>query len=292
MRFQTRFALPLAATVALVSAPALAQDSSAETATMTTDDGFDRESHFQGIYVQGFGGFGMAGENGNTFAFDTDRNGTYNDQVTTVAGANAFSPGFCNGARGPSRTAGCAPDKAGAEYGARIGFDSRSGNIVFGGLIEGSRNDSIDRSTAFSTTPAFYKIARSVDYAVSARARVGFTPGGGALFYGTGGVSYAKIDHDFTTSNTANSFNENNDGDMVWGWQAGGGTEIMVTNNVSLGLEYLYSRYRDNKYSVSVGAGTAPATNPFLLNGGGTNMRIADKYFDTHALRATVGLRF
>lgn len=290
MRFQTRFAWPLAASVALVSVPALAQDGSQD--AMESTSSYDRDSHFNGIYVQGFGGFGVNGENGNTFAFDTNRDGTYNEQVTTLGGANAFSPGFCNGAKGPSRTAGCAPDKAGAEYGARIGFDARSGNIVFGGLIEGSRNDSIDRSTAFSTTPAFYKIARSVDYAVSARGRVGFTPGGGALFYGTGGVSYAKIDHDFSTSNGANSFNEVNDGDMVWGWQAGGGTEVMLTDNISLGVEYLYSRYKDDKYNIAVGPGTAPATNPFLLNGGGTNMRIQDKYFDTHAVRAVVGLRF
>ncbi|MFY7834669.1 MAG: outer membrane protein [Novosphingobium sp.] len=291
MRFNNLFAWPLAATVALVSVPALAQDAS-DTSTTTTADGFDRDSHFSGIYIQGFGGLGVPGENGNTFGFDTDRNGTYNEQVTTLAGANAFSPGFCNGARGRTRDPGCAPDKAGAEYGARIGFDARSGGMVFGALVEGSRNEAKERASAFSTTPAFYRIDRSLDYAVSARARVGFTPGGGALFYGTGGVSYAKIDHDFTTSNTANSFNENNDGDMVWGWQAGGGTEVMLTNNVSLGLEYLYSRYKDDKYSVSVGQGTAPATNPFLLNGGGTNMRIQDKYFDTHAVRAVVGLRF
>jgi outer membrane immunogenic protein len=166
------------------------------------------------------------------------------------------------------------------------------GDMVIGGLVEASRNDAKDRASAFSTTPASYRIDRALDYAVSARARVGFTPGGGALFYGTGGVSYGKINHDFTTTNTANSFTENNDGKMVWGWQAGGGTEIMVTNNVSLGLEYLYSRYRDNKYSVSVGQGTAAATNPFLLNGGGTDMRIKDRNFDLHAVRATIGLHF
>ncbi|OYX91558.1 MAG: hypothetical protein B7Y74_14200, partial [Novosphingobium sp. 35-62-5] len=124
MRFQTRFAWPLAASVALVSVPALAQDGSSD--AMESTSSYDRDSHFNGIYVQGFGGFGVNGANGNTFEFDTDRNGSYNEQVTTVGGANAFSPGFCNGAKGPSRTAGCAPDKAGAEYGARIGFDARS----------------------------------------------------------------------------------------------------------------------------------------------------------------------
>ena len=299
MRSINRFAWPMAATLALVAAPAMAQDadSMSTTASTTTTsgvtaDGFDRDRHFNGIYIQGFGGFGVGGENGNTFEFDTNRDGTYGDTVRTLSGVNAFGPGFCNGAQGPSRASGCANDKAGAEYGARIGFDARSGNIVFGGLLEGSRNDSIERASAFSTTPAFYKIARSVDYAISARGRVGYTPNGGALFYATGGVSYAKIDHDFYTSNTANSFTEQNDGDMVWGWQAGGGTEIMLTNNLSLGAEYLYSRYKDDKYSVGVGAGSAPATNPFLLNGGGTNMRIQDKNFDVHAIRAVVGLRF
>jgi len=288
---------PLAATLALVAAPAMAQDSMDDTATTTstaiTADGFDRDSHFDGVYIQGFGGISLLGNNRGQFEFDTNRDGNYGDTVQTTAGANAFSPGFANcGATGSTRGAGCVADKQGAEYGVRVGFDARSGNTVFGGLLEGSRNESIYRSTAFSTTPASYRIDRQLDYAISARARLGYTPGGGALFYVTGGGSYAKINHDFSTTNTANSFTERDDGKMVWGWQAGGGTEIMLSNNLSLGLEYLYSRYQDDKYEVEVGQGTAPATNPFLLNGGGTNLRVTDKVFDTHALRATVGLRF
>ena len=115
---------------------------------------------------------------------------------------------------------------------------------------------------------------------------------GGALFYVTGGGSYAKIDHAFSTTNTTNTFTPNNEGKMIWGWQAGGGAEIMLTNHVSLGLEYLYSRYNDNKYYVNVSQGTAAATNPFVLNGGTTNLRSSDSRFDTHALRATLGFQF
>lgn len=81
-------------------------------------------------------------------------------------------------------------------------------------------------------------------------ARAGYTPGGGALFYVTGGGSYAKIDHSFTTTNTANAFDERRDGKMVWGWQAGGGTEIMVTRTHV--WKYLYNRYDDSKYNVAV----------------------------------------
>lgn len=274
---------------ALFAVPAVAQDA-------TSSDGYNRDQHFNGLYIQGFGGVGLNGNNsGGTVDFDTNRDGAYGDNVTTVTGANAFSPGYCSGAAsGPTRLsgAGCVKDTVGKEYGARIGFDSRMGNLVAGALIEGSRNETEERATAFSTTPASYTFTRSVDYAISARARVGFTPGGGALFYATGGGSYARIDHDFSTSNTANSFAQSDENDMVWGWQAGGGTEIMLTDNISFGAEYLYTRYNDNKYEVNVGPGTAPPTNPFLLNGGGTNMRVQDKYFNTHAFRAVVGLRF
>ncbi|MES2301868.1 MAG: hypothetical protein V4521_07335, partial [Pseudomonadota bacterium] len=282
MSNRNRFAWPLAASAALVAMPAMAQDAQ-----------WDRDSHFDGVYVQGAGGIALNGENGSSFSFDTNRDGNYGETVTTTTGANAFGPGFCNGgANGRTRADGCRKDRAGVDYAARIGFDKRAGNIVFGALIEGSDNEMKERSSAFSTTPAAYRIDREMRYAISARARLGFTPGGGALFYATGGGSYAKINHDFSTTNTANSFTENNDGKMVWGYQAGGGTEIMVTNKISLGLEYLYSRYKDNKYTVAVGPGTAAATNPFLLNGGGTNLRLTDKYFDTHSLRATVGFRF
>lgn len=254
----------------------------------------DRDAHFDGPYVSGI--VGLAAKNndrGDALVFDTNRDGTFNDTVATAVGANAFSTGFCNGAAvGATAAGGCTHDRDRIEYGGRIGYDMRNGDFVVGALFEVSRNNSRDFTTGFSTTPASYTIARRLDHALSLRARAGFTPGGGALFYATGGASYAKIDHDFRTTNTANSFAEINDGKRVWGWQAGGGGEIMLTDNVSLGLEYLYNRYRDRKYSVAVGPGTAPATNPFLLASGGTNLRSSDRNFDFHSLRATIGLQF
>ena len=66
----------------------------------------------------------------------------------------------------------------------------------------------------------------------------------------------------------------------------------MVTNNIGLGLEYLYTDVKDKDYVVNVGAGTAPATNPFLLNGGGTDIRRSDPHFQTHSVRGTLSYRF
>lgn len=264
------------------STPALAQDA--------------RDTHFDGPYISGFVGLGAQGNDGNdTLVFDTNRDGSFNDTVTTAppASANAFTS-FCGGqANGPTAAAGCTKDRDRADFGARIGYDKRmSNNFVLGGLFEVSRARSRDYVSGFSSTPASYTLDRRVDYALSLRGRAGYTPGGGALFYVTGGGSYAKLDHGFSTSNTVNSFSEVNDGKMVWGWQAGGGAEIMLTNKISLGLEYLYNRYDDDKYHVAVGPGTAPPTNPFLLASGGTNIRPSDTRYDFHSLRATLGFRF
>ena len=270
--------------VALLAAglatPALAQD--------------DRSDDFDGFYISGAVGLATRASDGDDrVVFDTARDAGTDNTVTTSTGANAFSPGFCNGVSTAStRDASSCRDDDGLEYAVRLGFDKRLGNVVFGGLIEGSKSDATDSVTAFSTTPASYSFTRGIDYAVSARARLGITPGGGrGLMYVTGGGSYAKLDHTFTTTNTANTFTPNNADEMVWGWQAGGGAEILLGNNVTLGMEYLYNRYDDDKYFVAIGQGSAGATNPFVL-AGGVNARPSDTSYDFHSFRATLGFRF
>lgn len=258
----------------------------------------DRDSHFSGPYVEGFVGLATRGsDNGSTLIFDNDGDGRYDDTVSTAAGANAFSPGFCDGqALGPRPLNGCKSDEDNIEYGGRVGYDYRMNNFVVGGLIEASKNQAIDSTTGYSTTPASYTLQRELKYNVSARLRAGYTPNGGMLFYVTGGGGMAKLNHRFFTTNGQNAFDERRDGKMLWGWQVGGGGEIMVTDQVSLGVEYLYNRYKDNKYNVNVSRGTAAANNPFLIGvaggGGTTNIKVSNDDFDFHSLRATVGFHF
>ncbi|HSJ77818.1 MAG TPA: outer membrane beta-barrel protein, partial [Erythrobacter sp.] len=227
--------------------------------------------------------------------FDTNRDGNFNNTVNTAAGADAFSPGFCAGTAVSAASGNCRGNRQNEGYALRVGVDKHLGNgpFVAGLLIEGAKPGVEEFTTGFSTTPASYTFGREIDWSVNARARLGISPGNGrALLYGTGGVGYARIDHSFTTSNGANSFTPDNERDWQFGWQAGGGAEVMLTRNLGLGLEYLYSRYNDDDYTVAVGPGTAPATNPFLLESGGTDMRLSNDKFDFHALRATVNLRF
>lgn len=267
------------ALVAVLAVPAAAQDR-------------DTSQDFNGPYVGIAGGYTVQpNDGGEILLFDTNRDGSFDENVNTTLGANAFSPGFCGGAATGSGNVNCANDKDGFEYTGRLGFDKRMGNFVLGAVIEGGRSEARDSVSGFSTTPASYTFTRSADYQASARLRAGYTPGGGVLFYATGGGAYAKLDNRFATSNGANSFADNGRTNG-WGYVAGGGAEAMITSNISLGLEYLYTDIKDNDFTVNVGPGTAPPTNPFLINGGGTDIRRGDEHFRTHSVKASLNFRF
>lgn len=267
MRIFRTMTLALAASTAL-AVPAFAQD--------------DRSNDFNGLYVAGVGGFTMQDfDNGDTIRFDTDADGRYGD-IVVANGQDAFRTGFCGGfGEGPANN-GCDGDRDRAEYWGRVGYDRRMGNFVVGGLVEAGRTGARDRTTAFSATPAAYRFSRGMDYSVAARLRAGYTPNGGILFYVTGGGAYAKMDNDFSTTNTVSTFTQN-EGNDAWGYQGGGGVEALITRNISLGMEYLYSSYKDDDYFVNAVGG------PF---GAGTRMKPSDENFSYHSIRGTIGFRF
>jgi outer membrane immunogenic protein len=272
--------LLLAGAAALtLASPALAQDA--------------EPLYFNGFYVGGhFGATFQPNDTQDTLVFS--RGGSaYSTALTTSTGTNAFSPGFCNGASTGSANINCVNDRDNFDYGGRVGADARYGNIVVGFVGEAGRNESIDSTSAFSTTPAGYTLVRDLRWNANVRGRVGYTPGAnsGVLFYATGGAAYARVRDRFYTTNTANTFAVSGTHD-AWGYVAGGGVEGMVMPNFSLGFEYLYSSYNDKKSRVLVGQGSAPATNPFVL--GGTTTRIAPSRNDLnyHGMRVTAAFHF
>ena len=273
-----RFYLLAAASLTVMATPALAQ----------SDD-----KPFDGFYVGATIGYDVQpNDDGETIRFDKNLDGTFGDSVLTSGGANAFSPGFCNGRATQATPAVCTNDKDGISYSGRLGFDKQFGNIVAGVVVEGGRNEITDSVSAFSTTPARYTMTREIDFNAGARLRLGYAANT-TLFYATGGLAYAKIDHSFSTSNTANAFAGRGKRD-AWGYSAGGGLEQKLSKNISIGMEYLYNRLTDDDYIVRASAGTAPATNPFILapNTMGTDFARSGKYFIWHSVRATLAFRF
>lgn len=264
--------------LASVASPAFAQDGEAE---------------FSGPYIGVSAGQTSVKNRTSVDAvqFDTNRDGTYSEQVLTSTNANAFAPGFCAGQASGNAPTTCDKDKKGVQYSVRAGYDVQSGSTVFGALVEFDKSEATDYSSAYSITPAGYHFARDLDYSVSARARAGFTVAPKLLVYGTGGVSYARINHSFNTTNTANSFTPVNPDKMVLGFQAGGGAEVVLGGGLTLGMEYLYNQYQDDKYYMAIGNGTAGPTNPFVL-AGGVNAQPQDIRYDFHSFRAVLGFRF
>ena len=114
--------------------------------------------NWTGFYVGGRVGYVATPLDTRTrVLFDKNLDGHFGDTVTTAAGANAFSPGFCNG-EPPTRAPadGCDSDNDGLDYAVHAGADYQFGSIVVGGLVEYGRSKAENSVTAFSTTPASY----------------------------------------------------------------------------------------------------------------------------------------
>jgi outer membrane immunogenic protein len=282
----------------LTGAAALSMMSVAAQAQETTDDAFT------GIYIGAAGGYdAQPNDRGSRILFDRNLDGRFGDTVSTAAGADAFGApvgGFCstratgpNGPTNPVAPGGCRKDEDGFAYYGRVGIDQQMGKFVIGAVGEFGKSEINDSVSAFSTTPASYTMTRSIDWEASARGRIGYVAGQSTLFYGAFGPSYARIDREFTTTNTANGFSESGKRNQ-WGITGGGGVEQKLGENFSIGLEYMYHQYQDDDYRVRAGSnGTTPATNPFVLgNTSGTDFRRSDDKFRWHSVRATAAFRF
>jgi len=273
----------VALALAAGSTPALAQS------TGTQD--------WTGPYIGLFGGATETNDQSDeTLRFDRNLDGNFGDPVTlgTAAGADAFSPGFCGGAaQGPTVAQGCDDDSGGAQGGIRAGYDFQFGNFVVGVVGDYSVLDQKDSVTGYSTTPASYTFTRTVQSMGALRARAGYAFGP-ALAYVTGGGAVAEVDNDFRTSNGANTFNASVDDDKAEGYQWGGGLEYRLAPNLSVTGEYLYTSLDAGDNVIRVGAGTAPAANPFIQepNTTGTDIIRSNSRFGFHAINIGMAYRF
>ena len=270
-----------------VAAPAMAQ---------TWLPNWDARPNWTGGYVGVFGGATVTNDQEDErLGFDRNLDGRFGDTVTTAANADAFSPGFCDGSpNGVTPTAGCDSDSSGSIGGIRAGYDFQFGSFVVGAQAEyAGVVGAEDTVTGYSTTPATYVFTRKLESLGTVKARVGYAFGP-ALIYGAGGVAMGKIDNRFFSSNTANTFTPSQTDDDAEGYQAGGGMEYMLAPNLSVTAEYMYTSLQPDDYTVRVGRGTAPATNPFVLppNATGTDIIRSNGRFGMHDVRIGMNYRF
>lgn len=278
----TKTALAASAALLLtgVAAPALAQSAP------------DWSGPYVGVYMGALENNEQADEG---LIFDRNLDGVFDDTVTTAAGANAFSPGSCDGgALTQQASDGCDLDPTGIEGSIRAGYDWQFGQVVVGVVGEWSATDVEDTVTSFSTTPANYVMTRELTDLAALRMRLGFAAGSG-LYYLTAGAAQGTIENSFRTTNTANSFVVQSDEDDVDGWQLGAGVEWRLAPGLSLTGEYLYNQLQPGDYVIRAGStGATPATNPFILapNTTGTDFTRSNDDLELHAFRIGMNVRF
>lgn len=254
-----------------------------------------QDRNWSGPYIGVYGGFTQEnGQEDERLRFDRNLDGAYGDTVSTAAGADAFSPGYCGGrANGNSQPQGCQDDAGGSFGGIRAGYDMQFGPIVAGVVADYGMGNQSDAATGFSTTPANYTFVRKLESVAALRARLGYA-WGPALIYATGGVARGSLENRFFSSNTANTFTPSVDDDEADGHQLGGGVEYRLAPNLSVTGEYLYTSLDAGDYVIRVAQGTAPATNPFVLapNTTGTDMIRSNSRFGMHAVNIGMSYRF
>jgi outer membrane immunogenic protein len=114
--------------------------------------------------------------------------------------------------------------------GGQVGYNWQWDSIVFGIEADGSYSDQEDEIGGLVST--------EVEYLASVRGRVGWAFDR-FLVYGTGGAAFAGNEFELIGL-------DEDDADF-FGWAAGGGVEYMVTDNISIGVEYLHYEFDDEE---------------------------------------------
>jgi outer membrane immunogenic protein len=141
----------------------------------------------------------------------------------------------------------------GIDGGAYAGFDYQMGNFVVGlegdAIISGVEGDENG-----------LEVDQGLNGSLRARAGIALDQ---FLLYGTGGAAVSNVE----LSRAGGS-----DEQTLWGWTVGAGAEAFVWNNITARVEYRYTDYENDTFSV-----------------GGPDV---DSDLSTHSVRAGVGVKF
>jgi len=138
-------------------------------------------------------------------------------------------------------------DLEGPLVGGQVGGNFQFGNFVLG--VEGdlsltNMEDDVDADAFIIAV----NVDASTQWMATLRGRAGFAFNR-FMIYGTGGLAAAEVDTDVDLSFLGGLFSSSDSASETYvGWTVGGGVEGMVTEHVSLGLEYLYADFGEADY--------------------------------------------
>ena len=127
----------------------------------------------------------------------------------------------------------------GIVYGVGVGYDIRSGNVVFG--IDGEATESTLGECVADIDVTGDELCAEAGRELSVGGRIGVVAGSNALVYARAGYTNARIgvDYDHPTDNTLDI----SEGENLDGVRVGGGLELAVGTNAFVRAEYRYSNY-------------------------------------------------
>ena len=151
--------------------------------------------------------------------------------------------------------------------GLKVGADYQMGDIVFGAAADWAYGGEIGRND-HGTTESFLKMK----HMTTLRGRIGWALDN-TLIYATGGIALAQMELGGETATAKDS-------EAKWskGFTIGGGMEHALSDNFSVGVEYLYTKFG--------------STDHFLTDGGANTGTAHMEYDDFHTVRASANYRF
>lgn len=176
-------------------------------------------------------------------------------------------------------------DNAGFIGGAHVGYDYQfQNNVVLGAVADFNY---IDAETNRSyTTPggAEFSSNSEINYLGTVRARLGYAMDN-VLVYGSGGLAYAGVDNNISSPNIDGYEFDSSGDDADIGYSVGAGVDVMATQNLSFGVEYLYTNLGSNEQSVT---GTNDVTGDTIRYTTDSN----DEDLDFHTVWAKASYHF
>ncbi|MCE7029703.1 outer membrane protein [Jiella avicenniae] len=141
--------------------------------------------------------------------------------------------------------------------GANIGYDYQfQNNVVLGAVADFNYIDR-EKKTSYATPGGTsFEDETKLNYLGTVRARLGYAMDN-VLFYGTGGLAYGDVEQESSAPSTSAgsqfagySFDSSHDKSSV-GYTAGAGVDVMATQNLSFGVEYLYTNLGKNSSTIT-----------------------------------------
>jgi outer membrane immunogenic protein len=172
--------------------------------------------------------------------------------------------------------------------GANIGYDYQfQNNVVLGAVADISYLDRTKKTSYTTPGGSEFSDETELNYLGTVRARLGYAMDD-VLFYGTGGLAYGDVKQESSAPSTAAgsefagyNFDSSSEKTSV-GYAVGAGVDVMAAQNLSFGVEYLYTNLGENSQTINGSDGVNDVT--YKSND--------DKDFDFHTVWAKAAYHF